>query len=135
MPEKIEIETLPVTDRFLRQKRLLQDRGELALIEDGLSIRHLGYFSLKKGAGRFRGGHSHRNKTERFYIISGSLRLQHVDLESRDRGEIQVGAGTRVVIHPGCAHRFAAFEDAQVIEYHDSIYDPEDDVPYDFTIE
>lgn len=135
MPEKIEIEALPVTERFLRQKRLIQDRGELALIEDGLTIRHLGYFSLKKGAGYFRGGHTHSKKTERFYIISGSLRLQYVDLESRNRGEIQVGAGMRVIIHPGCAHRFAADEDAQVIEYYDSVYDPDDDLPYDFHVE
>ncbi len=64
MTNKIEIEELPVTDRFLRRKRLIQDRGELALIEDGLTIRHLGFFSLEPGAGYFRGGHYHRKKTE-----------------------------------------------------------------------
>ncbi len=131
--QKIDIEALPVTDQFLRQKRLIQDRGELALIEDGSEIRHLGYFSLRKGKGYFRGGHYHRNKTERFYIISGSLTLQFVDLESGTRGELQVGAGTRVTIHPKCAHRFIAQEDAQVIEYYDSAYDPEDDLRVDFS--
>ena len=135
MPEKIEIEALPVTDRFLRQKRLIQERGELALIEDGLTIRHLGYFSLKKGTGYYRGGHSHEKKTERFYIISGSIRLQYVDLDSARSGDVQLSAGMRVLIHPRCAHRFQAMEDAQVIEYYDSAYDPLDDLPYVFTPE
>jgi L-fuculose-phosphate aldolase len=135
MPEKIEIEELPVTDRFLRQKRLIQERGELALVEDGLTIRHLGYFSLKKGEGHFRGGHSHEKKTERFYIISGSLRMQYVDLDSGERGEVPLSAGMRVAVYPKCAHRFRAREDAQVIEYYDSVYDPHDDLPYEFTLD
>jgi L-fuculose-phosphate aldolase len=135
MPEKIEIEELPLTDRFLRRKRLVQERGELALIEDGPAIRHLGYFSLKKGEGYFRGGHAHEKKTERFYIISGSLRLQYVDLESGEKGEVPLHSGMRVAVHPRCAHRFRAREDAQVIEYYDSVYDPHDDQPYEFKLE
>ena len=134
MSEKIKIEELPVTDLFLRRKRLIQDRGELALIEDGVSIRHLGYFSLKKGNDYFRGGHFHEKKIERFYIISGKLRLHFVDLETGTRGEVQVRDGMCVAIHPKCAHRFSAVEDAQVIEYYDSDYDPDDDMRYDFSV-
>jgi dTDP-4-dehydrorhamnose 3,5-epimerase-like enzyme len=37
----------------------------------------------------------------------------------------------RVSIFPNCAHRFEAIEEAQVIEYYDSLYDPEDDIPYE----
>jgi L-fuculose-phosphate aldolase len=131
--DKIKVEELPVTDRFLRQKRLIQERGELALIEDGTIIRHLGYFSLKRGAGYFRGGHYHEKKTERFYVISGRLRLRFVDLETNTAGEIQIGKGTRLAIHPRCAHLFSADENAEVIEYYDSSYDPDDDLRYDFT--
>lgn len=130
--EKITIEELPVTEGFLRQKRLVQDRGELALIEDGMTIRHLGYFSLKSGPGYFRGGHYHERKVERFYIISGRLRLSFVDLETNMRGDIEIGKGMRVAIHPDCAHVFSAIEDAGVIEYYESVYDPEDDLRYDF---
>lgn len=130
MTEKIHIEELPITDKFMRQKRLVQERGELALIEDGMSFQHLGYFSLKKGKGYYRGGHFHRHKVEHFYIISGRIRVQFVDLDTGKRSEVILSEGQRVTIYPNCAHRFEAEEEAQVIEYYDSIYDPEDDIPY-----
>lgn len=130
MTEKIHIEELPITDKFMRQKRLVQERGELALIEDGMSFQHLGYFSLKKGKGYYRGGHFHRHKVEHFYIISGRIRVQFVDLDTGKRSEVFLSEGQRVTIYPNCAHRFEAEEEAQVIEYYDSIYDPEDDIPY-----
>jgi len=62
MHQKIEIQELPITTEFLREKRLIQERGELALIEDGKIFRHLGYFSLKKGPKYFRGGHYHKKR-------------------------------------------------------------------------
>jgi len=130
MTDKIHIEDLPISQQFLRQKRLIQDRGELALIEDGMGFRHLGYFSLRRGPGRFRGGHYHSRKTEYFYVISGKLRVQLVDMDTREEEEVLLHSGQRVMIHPGCAHRFTAQEDAQVIEYYDSAYDPDDDIPY-----
>jgi dTDP-4-dehydrorhamnose 3,5-epimerase-like enzyme len=130
MTEKIHIEELPITDKFMRQKRLVQERGELALIEDGMSFQHLGYFSLKKGKGYYRGGHFHRHKVEHFYIISGRIRVQFVDLDTGKRSEVILSEGQRATIYPNCAHRFEAEEEAQVIEYYDSIYDPEDDIPY-----
>jgi dTDP-4-dehydrorhamnose 3,5-epimerase-like enzyme len=131
MTRKIEIRDLEITDRFLRQKRLIQERGELALIEDGKRYQHLGYFSLKKGEGYYRGEHYHKKKVEHFYVISGRLCLRLVDLESRKRSEVKVQGGQRVTILPLCAHRFTAEEDAQVIEYYDCRYDPDDDLPFD----
>ena len=130
MSKKIEINDLPVTDAFMRQKRMIQERGELALIEDGLTFQHLGYFSLKKGKGLYRGGHYHERKVERFYVISGRLRVRLVDLDMEEASDVRLEAGQRVIIHPRCAHRFEAEEDAQVIEYYDSRYDPDDDLPY-----
>lgn len=129
--KKIKIEVLPITDEFLRQKRLIQERGELVLIEDGREFKHLGYFSLKKGKGFYRGGHFHKRKVEHFYIISGRLRIQLVDLESGERSEVILSAGQCVVIYPQCAHKFIAEEDAQVIEYYDELYDADDDLPYE----
>lgn len=130
MNAKIEIEDLPVTEKFSRQKRLIQERGELALIEDGKTFRHLGYFSLRNGAGFTRGGHYHNEKVEHFYVISGMLRVQLVDLESGKRWEVSLREGQRVTIHPKCAHRFIADQEAQVIEYYSTRYDPADDVLY-----
>ncbi len=128
MTEKIQIEELPVTDEFVRQKRLIQDRGELALIEDGKPFQHLGYFSLKKGKGYYRGGHYHRKKVEHFYVVSGRICVHLVDLDTEEKSEVVIREGQRVTIYPNCAHRFEAEEEAQVIEYYNSIYDPEDDI-------
>ena len=130
MTEKIQIEELPVTDEFVRQKRLIQDRGELALIEDGKPFQHLGYFSLKKGKGYYRGGHYHRKKVEHFYVLSGRILVRFVDLDSGERSQVFLEEGQRVTIYPNCAHRFEAEKEAQVIEYYNSIYDPEDDIHY-----
>ena len=69
---KYKLEQLPITDQFLKEKRLLQDRGELALITDGDAIKHITYFSLNIGPNYFRGGHYHKKKIECFYIISGN---------------------------------------------------------------
>mgnify|MGYP001447445651 CR=1 FL=1 len=128
---KVEIETLPVTRAFLRRKRLVEERGELALIEDGMPIHHLGYFSLVPGQG-FRGGHFHERKTEHFYIISGMLRLEVQDIDTGRRAVTHLKQGQKAVIHPQCAHRFFALETAQVIEYYEGVYDKEDDHPHRF---
>ena len=130
MSDKIRIQELPITEKFMRQKRVIQDRGELALIEDGKPIQHLGYFSLKKGKGYYRGGHYHRNKVENFYVVRGKIRVQLVDMDTKKRSIVNLKEGQIVTIYPNCAHRFEAVEEAQVIEYYDSLYDPEDDIYY-----
>lgn len=131
MTEKIRIEQLPVTEAFTQRKRLLQARGELALIEDGTVFRHLGYFSLKQGDGFYRGGHYHRRKIEHFYVIGGRIRILWVDLHTGERGRVEVSGGHCVRIEPHCAHRFEAVEDAQVIEYYDALYDRGDDLRFE----
>lgn len=132
MTNMIEIEDLPISAEFLREKRLIQERGELALIEDGKTFKHLGYFSLKKGLQYFRGGHYHKKKIECFYIISGELLVQLVDVESMERREITLKKGQKVRIYPMCAHKFSAIQDSQVIEYYNSPYDPDDDIKFNF---
>ena len=128
---KVEIETLPVTRAFLPRKRLIEERGELALIEDGMPMHHLGYFSLVAGQG-FRGGHYHEKKTEHFYIIAGVLRLELQDIDSGRSTVVHLKGGQKAVIQPRCAHRFSAQETAQVIEYYEGVYDKEDDHPHRF---
>ena len=130
MTVKIQIERLPVTDGFIRRKRLIQQRGELALIEDGRTFKHLGYFSIKKGEGLYRGGHYHLHKVEHFYVVSGRLLVRLVDLETEEKSTVELETGCVAVLQPNCAHRFEALEEAQVIEYYDSIYDPADEHHY-----
>ncbi len=130
MTQKIQIQDLPVTDKFLQQKRVFQDRGELALIEDGEPFLHLSYFSLKKGNGFYRGGHYHEKKAEHLYIIKGILRVQLVDLDLNERSEVMLNEGQRVTLFPLCAHRFTADQDAWVIEYYNFKYEKDDDIQF-----
>jgi len=127
MTDKILVETIPVSSEQIPVRRIIQPRGELALIEDGRSFRHLAYFSIKKGEGFFRGGHFHLGKTEYLYLISGRISLKFVDLDTGESSAIELSPGSRVTIHPKCAHRFDALEEAHVIEYFDSLHDRKDD--------
>jgi dTDP-4-dehydrorhamnose 3,5-epimerase-like enzyme len=130
MTAKIRIVTLPISEEFTQQRRLIQERGELALIEDGTPFRHLGYFSLRPGSQYYRGGHYHLNKIEHFYLIAGRLRISLVDLDTGERSGLVLEAGQRMTIAPRCAHRFDAEQEAQVIEYYDGVYERDDDHPF-----
>jgi mannose-6-phosphate isomerase-like protein (cupin superfamily) len=131
MTSKIIVEPLPIIDEPMPIRRLIQPRGELALIEDGREFRHLGYFSIRKGEGYFRGGHYHLEKIEYLYIIEGRVLLSFVDLDSNETSSIELNPGDRVTITPRCAHRFDALEDVRVIEYFNSIHDPRDDYRFE----
>ena len=130
---KLHIYELPITNEFRRQKRLIQERGELSLIEDGDTFRHLGYFSLLANKG-YRGGHYHQQKNEKFYVISGSLQIDLIDVESLEKEQVKAEAGTKITIYPGLAHLFQAIEDAQVIEYYNAVFDNSDDIPFNFSL-
>lgn len=129
MSDKIVISELPVTGECVPERRLIQERGELALIVDGSPLRHLAYFSLIPGP-YFRGGHYHRAKTEFFYVVRGRARLFTHDLDSGEKAVHHLAAGCKVKVLPGLAHRFVAEEETQVIEYYDAVYDAQDDVPF-----
>ena len=131
LQNKIQITELPITDEFRSQKRLIQERGELALIEDGQQFQHLGYFSLLASKG-YRGGHYHNHKVEHFYIISGQLFVDLVDVETHEKNQVELQSGTKAIIYPGLAHRFHAIQDSQVIEYYNNVYNSYDDMPFDF---
>ncbi len=122
---------LPVTGAFKREKRLIEDRGELALICDGEVFRHLAYFSLLAGDGFYRGGHYHVKKVEHIYVISGELKIRFVDLDTGQHCTGRYKAGYRIVIYPKCAHLFMAEKDVQAIEYSEVPYDPDDYIPFD----
>lgn len=58
LKDKYSIEDIPVTSDFRREKRFIEDRGEVVLLKEF-----------------FRGGHYHKLKKEKFYVISGRLRI------------------------------------------------------------
>jgi len=127
---KYVIESLPITSKFLKEKRYIEERGELVLLSDGEEIKHITYFSLNPDRKYFRGGHFHKKKIEKFYIISGKLLIELVEIETHEMKCIEVNTGERVTIFPYCAHRFRAIAPAQVIEYYSKPYDAADDVVF-----
>ncbi len=131
LKDKIKIETLPITKDFLREKRYIEKRGELVLLSDGEEIRHITFFTLNPGPNYFRGGHYHKKKTEKFYVVSGKLNILIVDVDTKEKNIIEIIAGQRVTIYPMCTHKFQAITPAQVIEYYATSYDPDDDIRFD----
>jgi dTDP-4-dehydrorhamnose 3,5-epimerase-like enzyme len=130
LKDKFKIEIFPITKDFLREKRYIDERGELVLLADGEEIRHITFFTLKPGKTFFRGGHYHKKKTEKFYVISGKLNIHVVDVDTKEKDIIEIIAGQRVTIYPFCAHKFQAITESHVIEYYASVYDKDDDVRF-----
>lgn len=128
--EKLIIERAPMTEERLAFRRLIQDRGELALLEDGLVFNHLACFTLRPGPGLFRGGHMHRSKVEHFYVLAGAGVLKWADPATGRKGSAKLGAGEKITVLPGLAHRFEAMEELTVVEYYQGVYDPADDIPF-----
>jgi dTDP-4-dehydrorhamnose 3,5-epimerase-like enzyme len=127
---KYIIEEIPITTEFLREKRLIEERGELALLADGEETRHITYFSLNPGKMFFRGGHYHKSKIEKFYVISGNVKILIKDVETEENDVLEVSAGNRITIFPLCAHKFFAITPVQIIEYYSTPYDQGDDIKY-----
>lgn len=128
--EKLVVEHSLVTMERLPFRRIIQDRGELALIEDGDVFNHLACFTLKPGPGLFRGGHVHQAKVEHFYVLSGEGLLTWADVAEGSRGSTILSAGDKVTILPGLAHRFEARQHLVVVEYYAGTHDPDDDIPF-----
>ena len=64
LKNKYAVETFPISDAFLREKRLIQNRGELLFLSDEDEIRHITFFTLNPGHGYFRGGHFYKKKVK-----------------------------------------------------------------------
>lgn len=130
LTDKLLVVQAPVTDQRLPTRRILQERGELALVEDGPEFNHLACFTLRPGKGFFRGGHIHRAKVEHFYVLSGKGEILWADAQTGERGRTRVAAGDKVTILPGLGHRFEALEELTVVEYYRGTYDLADDEPF-----
>ncbi len=128
---KVKVDELPVTEEFMKEKRVIEDRGELALISDGKIFRHLAYFSLKPGKGFFRGGHYHLKKIEHIYVISGKLKITFVDLDTNKKHIERFRDGHRITIYPGCAHLFEAEKEVHAIEYYEFPFNRDDYIPFE----
>jgi mannose-6-phosphate isomerase-like protein (cupin superfamily) len=130
---KIHIDRIASSTDNAGPRRIIEDRGELAILRPVGPVYNPCYFDIKPGEDRSRGEHYHRSKTEVFYVISGSCHVRFVDLETGQTGDFQVSAGDMVTIMPKCAHRMDSIEFCQVVEF--SLEDVDykaDTVPYGF---
>lgn len=85
---------------------------EIWIQNNGLYCGKLLYFN--KGASFSM--HYHLNKIETFYVLSGSLELEHFDLNNADRKSNILQEGDVIDIPLGTPHKVRALTDAVIIE-------------------
>jgi len=122
--KKLQIEKVPENRELDGIKRWEEDKGEFAQIAYGEVIRHLAWFTIRKGF--WRGKHYHEKKEEIFYVISGRIRAVFIDMDTREREEHLLEKGDRVRIQTRVWHIFYGLEEASVVEYSPQFYDKED---------
>jgi mannose-6-phosphate isomerase-like protein (cupin superfamily) len=131
LTDKISVLALPTAGSAPEPRRIVEDRGEMALLRPTGAVYNPVYFDIRPGDGYVRGGHFHRVKTEIFYVISGSCRLSFLDLETGKSGALTLRAGEMVTMEARCAHRMEAVEFCRVLEFSTVDVDySEDTVPY-----
>ncbi|MFH0821956.1 MAG: hypothetical protein V2B18_04345 [Pseudomonadota bacterium] len=130
---KLDIVRLPLNGSSSGPKRIIEERGELVVLRPEGPVYNPVYFDIHPGVGRFRGSHYHVEKTEYFYVISGSCRIRHVDLETMENGFVIAVQGDMVTVAPHCAHILEAVEHCRVMEYSSTVVDyGKDTIPYKF---
>ncbi|MFH1036174.1 MAG: class II aldolase/adducin family protein [Pseudomonadota bacterium] len=131
LERRIELVHLPRTADFAVEKIHQDARGQAHLIIDDRSLRRVAVLTLAAGAG-YRGGHLHWRKSEGFYVYQGSALAELVCALSGQRLELELTVGDRLWIPAGIAHRFQARQDVTFVEFTDSPYRAEDDLPFAF---
>jgi len=114
---KIRLKRISFSAVEKRPRRIVEDRGELAILHPMGPVYNPCYFDLHPGIGLFRGSHYHGSKTEVFYVISGLCRIRYVDVATGENGLIQAQCGDMITIMPMCAHRMEAVKFCQGIEF------------------
>ena len=114
---KIHLKRISFSAVEKRPRRIVEDRGELAILHPMGPVYNPCYFDLHPGSSLFRGSHYHRSKTEVFYVISGLCLVRYVDVATGEDGLIQAQSGDMITIMPMCAHRMEAVKFCQGIEF------------------
>jgi mannose-6-phosphate isomerase-like protein (cupin superfamily) len=131
---KVRVQTLPVRKGGQGARRIVEERGELAILHPNGPVYNPVVFDLRPGPGYYRGGHYHKTKTETFYIVQGSCVVRYCDLQSGSEGRVEAGQGDLITISPGCAHRLEALEMCRVVEWSgDDTKHLDDTFLYDFS--
>ncbi|MBI4963297.1 MAG: cupin domain-containing protein [Desulfomonile tiedjei] len=132
MSEKIRLTFLPSRAEKDSPRRIVEQRGEMAILHPVGPVYNPVYFDLHPGEGNIRGRHYHKSKTEMFYVISGHCRISYFDLETGAKGSLEMRQGDMATVLPNCAHQLEAVEFCQVIEFStDDVDYSEDTMPYE----
>jgi len=130
--KKMKVIPLPSCAQQTGAQRIIEQRGELAILHPSGPVYNPVYLDIHPGDGNTRGQHYHKSKTETFYVISGHCRISYFDLDTGEKGSIEARAGDMVTIMPRCAHKMEAVQFCQVIEFSIEEVDyPADTVPYE----
>lgn len=122
--EKLRIEKVPENRDIEGVKRWEEEKGEFVQIAYREEIRHLAWFTIRKGF--WRGMHYHEKKQELFYVINGKIRAVFIDLDTGEREEHLLEKGDKITLAPRLWHIFYGLEDCSVVEYSPQMYDKSD---------
>lgn len=97
------------------------ERGTIADVYDGESIRHIGFITSK--AGSVRGNHYHKKATQYTYILKGKVRWYTKDTRDPASEVVvrELGPGDLAADLPEIAHAMAALEDAEFLFFTDEV--------------
>lgn len=130
---KVRLKQLPRQREGNIPRRLIEDRGEMAILHPHGPVFNPVYFDLRPGEGFFRGGHYHHTKTENFYIIHGNCLMHLVDIDTGERDRLELHPGDFITISPRCAHRLEAVDFCRIVEFSlEEVEYSRDTVPFDF---
>jgi dTDP-4-dehydrorhamnose 3,5-epimerase-like enzyme len=122
--EKLGIEKVAEDRELEGVKRWEEEKGEFVQIAYSEEIRHLAWFTIRKGF--WRGMHYHEKKQEFFYVISGKIRALFIDLDTKEQEEHVLERGDKITLQPRLWHLFYALDDASVVEYSPQVYEKSD---------
>jgi mannose-6-phosphate isomerase-like protein (cupin superfamily) len=130
---KVQLIKLPRQGEGDAPHRLVEERGELAILHPHGPVFNPIYLDLRSGDGFFRGGHYHRTKTENFYVIDGNCLIRLVDIDTGERETVELRPGDLITISPRCAHLMEAVEFCRIVEFSlEAVEYSRDTVPFDF---
>ncbi len=122
--DRVRLERLPERKDIDGPKRWEEEKGEFAQISYGEEVRHIAFFTVRKGF--WRGMHYHEKKDETFYVVNGKIRALFVDLDTGEREEHILTKGDKAWVKPRCWHVLYGIDDASVVEYSPRAYDKTD---------
>jgi dTDP-4-dehydrorhamnose 3,5-epimerase-like enzyme len=88
-------------------------RGQLTGIINDRTWEELNHITSDKNM--LRGNHYHRHSQELFFIITGRIKVNLVDVNSNEHKEFYVKSGDIFIIHPFVAHVFEVLESSSWI--------------------